>query len=90
MKTLFNNKSLMTLIFASAASISVASAGSDLKESEKALYKDPVTGEVKEAKKMLSEMTDAEKATLSNEEYKALKDLEMKKESKKVEMKSPE
>ena len=39
-------------------------------------YIDPVTGEDKQAMKLLSEMTDEEKAVLSNEEYKSLKDLE--------------
>jgi hypothetical protein len=39
-------------------------------------YVDPLTGEVKQATKLLSEMTDAERSALSNEEYKALKDLE--------------
>jgi hypothetical protein len=41
-------------------------------------YVDPVTGEKKVATKLLSEMTDTEKALLSNEEYRALKELEKK------------
>lgn len=44
----------------------------------KRAYVDPVTGETKQANKLLSEMTDTEKALLSNEEYRALKELEVK------------
>ena len=67
----------MTFVFAAIAFVGVAAADTSSKDSKKALYKDPVTGEMKEAKKMPSQMSDAEKASLSNEEYKALKDLEM-------------
>lgn len=39
-------------------------------------YVDSATGEVKQATKLLSEMTDQEKSLLSNEEYTALQELE--------------
>lgn len=39
-------------------------------------YIDPISSEIKESEKRLSDMTDAEKALLSNEEYTALKELE--------------
>ena len=42
-----------------------------------------IEGEVEESIKMLSEMTDSEKATLTDEEYQALKELEEKKEAEK-------
>lgn len=42
------------------------------------MYTDPITGEAKYAEKLLSEMSDTEKALLSNEEYRALKELEAK------------
>ncbi len=47
-------------------------------------YLDPITGEVKEAQKLLSEMSDTEKALLSNDEYLALKELEAKLDAEKL------
>lgn len=40
-------------------------------------YVDPATGEVKETNKLLSEMSEAEKAQLTNDEIKALEELEL-------------
>lgn len=66
---------LATGLVAVMAIASVSHAG-DKKDQDKRMYIDPVTGESKEAVKLLSEMTDTEKALLSNEEYRALKELE--------------
>lgn len=63
--------SLIALFSIGATSSFAEQTGADARS-----YVDPVTGEVKQATKLLSEMTDEEKAVLSNEEYKALKELE--------------
>jgi len=62
--------SLIALFSVGATSSFAQDAGADRS------YVDPVTGEVRTAEKLLSEMSDEEKAVLSNEEYKALKELE--------------
>ncbi|MBL4671479.1 MAG: hypothetical protein JKX81_04395 [Arenicella sp.] len=49
-------------------------------------YTDPVTGELKIAPKLLSQMTEAEKAALSAEEVKFLKDIEAQIEKEKKEV----
>ena len=68
---------LTTSIVALFTAGSAAYAGNE-EDKAKRMYVDPVTGETKEATKLLSEMTDTEKALLSNEEYRVLKELEMK------------
>ncbi|MBX2848417.1 MAG: hypothetical protein KTR16_08855 [Acidiferrobacterales bacterium] len=77
-----NTQSLKkTLLVSALSSLFVLNAANALEATEKnaeRMYTDPVTGEVKYAKKLLSEMTDTEKALLSNEEYRALKELEAK------------
>jgi len=69
------NKTLLTTSLAAILSVGALNACAE-QAAEPKVYVDPVTGEVKEAPKMLSEMTDEEKALLSNEEYIALKELE--------------
>ena len=79
MRTMFNKNKLLALAIASVASINVAVADGHSKKSEKHMYKDSATGEVKDTKKSLSKMSDTEKASLSNEEYQSLKESEKKK-----------
>ena len=74
---------LAATLVAAMAMASQAYAG-DEKQKAKRMYVDPVTGETKQATKLLSEMTDTEKALLSNEEYRALKELEAKLEEEKA------
>lgn len=69
------SKTLLTTSLAAILSVGALNACAQDAQEPK-VYVDPVTGEVKDAPKMLSEMTDEEKALLSNEEYKALKELE--------------
>lgn len=69
-------KTLLATSIITLFSIGATSSFAEQVDAEKRTYLDPVTGEVKQATKLLSEMTDEEKAVLSNEEYKALKELE--------------
>lgn len=69
---------LATTLLMSMALLIAQSASAGSPDSEDRRYVDPLTGEVKHAPKLLSEMSDAERSALSNEEYKALKDLEEK------------
>jgi len=68
-------KTLLATSLVALFSIGSTSSFAEQTEAERS-YTDPLTGEVKHAVKLLSEMTDEEKAVLSNEEYKSLKDLE--------------
>jgi len=76
MKTQLLKKTILTTGLISLLTIgsahAIEEAGKDIDRS----YVDPITGETKQAEKLLSEMSDTEKALLSNEEYQALKDLE--------------
>lgn len=68
-------------IMALSSAVSLAQLGDD---SKLKTYTDPVTGELKVAPRLLSEMSEAEKAALSKEEVQALKEIEsqIKKEQK--------
>jgi len=68
-------KTLLATSLVALFSIGATSSFAEQTEADRS-YVDPVTGEVKQAEKLLSEMSDEEKAILSNEEYKALKELE--------------
>ena len=61
-----------------AAALALASASAIAQEDSTAMktYTDPVSGELKVAPKLLSEMTEEEKAALSNEEVKYLQEIE--------------
>jgi len=63
-------KTLLTTSLAAIFSVGAINGFAEQTDVQPKVYVDPVTGEVKEAPKLLSEMTDEEKATLSNEEYK--------------------
>lgn len=68
-----------TLLSASiAAALALASATATAQEDSTAMktYTDPVSGELKVAPKLLSEMTEEEKAALSEEEVKYLQEIE--------------
>ncbi|GHA01346.1 hypothetical protein GCM10008090_08100 [Arenicella chitinivorans] len=67
---------LATAALAAITLIGAHAASAGAPNTEDRRYVDPRTGEVKHAAKLLSEMTDAERSALSNEEYKVLKDLE--------------
>ncbi len=71
-KILLSSSLIMMMAVSSAYALEATS------DKAKRTYVDPVTGETKQAVKLLSEMTDTEKALLSNEEYRALKELEAK------------
>ncbi len=71
-------KTLLTTSLIALFAVAGANAIEDAAEKVDRSYIDPITGETKQAVKLLSEMTDTEKALLSNEEYRALKDLEAK------------
>lgn len=70
------NKTLLATSIAALLSLASGSALAEDAEGANKIYVDPVTGEVKEAPKLLSEMTAEEKAKLSDEEYKSLKGIE--------------
>ncbi len=78
MTTQLLKKTLLTTGLISLLSLGAQQAVAGDENHDNRIYIDPVTGEEKVAAKLLSEMTDAEKALLSNEEYQALKDLEAK------------
>jgi len=80
-KTLLTTSVAATMALSSAIALAQAEDDSKLKT-----YTDPVTGELKVAPRLLSEMSEAEKAALSKEEVKFLKEIEaqIKKEQKEV------
>ncbi len=71
-------KTLLAIGLVAVMAVTLVGHAGDKKGHDKRMYIDPVTGESKKAVKLLSEMTDTEKALLSNEEYRALKELEAK------------
>jgi len=78
MKTQLIKKTLLTNSLIALFALTSANAIEANAEKVDRSYVDPITGETKQATKLLSEMTDTEKALLSNEEYRALKELEAK------------
>lgn len=76
MTTQVLKKALLVTSMTALMSVAAQTAHAGDENKDQRMYVDPVTGETKHAAKLLSEMTDAEKALLSNEEYQALKDLE--------------
>ncbi|RBP51310.1 hypothetical protein [Arenicella xantha] len=71
-------KPLLATCLATLLAVGSGSVYAEQSDKMQRTYVDPLTGEVKQADKLLSEMTEAERSALSNEEYKALKDLEEK------------
>ncbi len=81
------SKILLTTGLAATMALSSAVALAQAKDDSKLkTYTDPVTGELKVAPRLLSEMSEAEKAALSKEEVKFLKEIEaqIEKEQKEV------
>jgi hypothetical protein len=70
-KTLLTTSIAAVMAVSSAVALAQASDDSKLKT-----YTDPITGELKIAPRLLSEMSEAEKAALSAEETKFLEDIE--------------
>lgn len=60
-------------VMALSSAVAFAQAGDD---SKLKTYTDPVSGELKVAPRLLSEMSDAEKASLTNEEKQFLEEIE--------------
>ncbi len=89
MKNYPTTKTLLLAGLITAFSFNTASALDGAEKQVERMYVDPITGEQKYAKKLLSEMSDTEKALLSNEEYQALKDLEAKLKEQGLEAKDP-
>ena len=79
MKTYSKKPRLTVFTFTAMALVGVANAVQPTLIDEQHMDKSVKVHEGLAAKKMLSEMTDSEKAALSNEEYQMLKELEMKK-----------
>ena len=69
-------KTLLAATFVALFSMGATTSFAEKNDQQRKVYTDPVTGEVKQAPKLLSQMTNEEKAQLSDQEYKALKDLE--------------
>ena len=71
------SKTLLTTSIAAAMALSSAVTFAQVDaDSEVKTYTDPMTGELKVAPRLLSEMSEAEKAILSEEEKQFLEDLE--------------
>lgn len=79
MKTFSKKPRLTVFTLTAMALVGVANAAQPTLVDEEHMDKSAIVHEGLDTKKMLSEMTDSEKAALSNEEYQMLKELEMKK-----------
>lgn len=81
------NKILLTTSVAAVMALSSAVAlAQPADDSRMNTYTDPVTGELKIAPKLLSQMSEAEKASLSADEVKFLKEIEAQIEKEKKEV----
>jgi len=69
-------KTLLAASLAAALTIAAGSAFAQADDSKLKTYTDPVTGELKVAPKLLSEMTEEEKALLTADERAFLKEVE--------------
>lgn len=80
------NKTLIASSIATVMTLSSALAIAQLEQSTKVrTYTDPVSGELRVAPKLLSQMTEQEKAALSKEEQKTLKEIEAQLKKEKTE-----
>lgn len=81
------NKTFFTTSIATAMAISGVSAFAKMSDDKVITYTDPVSGELRVAPKLLSEMSENEKARLSDQQREELEQIEkmLKKEVKKPE-----
>lgn len=80
------NKTLIASSIATVMTLSSALAIAQLEQSTKVrTYTDPVSGELRVAPKLLSQMTEQEKAALTKEEQKTLKQIEAQLKKEKTE-----
>ena len=82
----FSKTILATSIATAMALSSAVGFAQDELDSTVKTYTDPMTGELKVAPRLLSEMSEAEKAALSEDEKKILKDIEAQIEKEKQEV----